>query len=231
MKDLSIAQGQQNFATYIEHTPVSSVQDVTTGFYRRVGKRLLDVVFVLAASPAVLFILMFATLAVAADGGKPFYTQPRIGKNGKVFRMWKLRSMVPNAEQALEKHLSSDLEAAKEWAVYQKLKKDPRITRVGRLIRKTSLDELPQLWNVLRGDMSIVGPRPMMVDQVVLYPGTAYYALRPGVTGSWQVSERNNSTFEDRARFDSDYLRELSLWTDTKILFKTIPAVLKSTGH
>ena len=112
----------------------------------------------------------------------------------------------------------------------QKLKDDPRVTRLGRLIRKTSLDELPQFLNVLKGDMSVVGPRPMMVDQKALYPGTAYYSLRPGITGFWQISVRNESSFAERARFDTDYLRKLSFGTDLAVLWRTVSVVLKGTG-
>ena len=135
-----------------------------------------------------------------------------------------------DAESALARHIATDPEARAEWDSTQKLKKDPRITPVGRLIRKTSLDELPQLWNVLKGDMSLVGPRPMMVSQREIYPGIAYYNLRPGITGNWQVSERNESEFRARAVYDTAYDRELNLKTDVNILFKTVGVVLRATG-
>jgi lipopolysaccharide/colanic/teichoic acid biosynthesis glycosyltransferase len=144
--------------------------------------------------------------------------------------MWKLRSMVANADQLLSVYLAENPDARIEWDHSQKLRYDPRITRVGRIIRKTSLDELPQLWNVLRGDMSLVGPRPMMVDQQELYPGTAYYALRPGITGFWQVSVRNESSFSERAHFDADYLGRMSFVTDLKVLARTVSVVLNGTG-
>ena len=124
---------------------------------------------------------------IMLDGGSPIYFQKRIGLNGKKFRMWKLRSMVPNADRALAAYLEENPEARAEWDHSQKLRHDPRITRVGLFIRKSSLDELPQLWNVIKGDMSLVGPRPMMMSQRRMYPGTAYYALRPGITGFWQI--------------------------------------------
>jgi lipopolysaccharide/colanic/teichoic acid biosynthesis glycosyltransferase len=145
--------------------------------------------------------------------------------------MWKLRTMVDNADERLEAYLEANPEARSEWDSSQKLKDDPRITRVGRMLRRTSLDELPQVLNVLTGDMSLVGPRPMMPSQRTLYPGSAYYRLRPGITGSWQVTDRNDSTFADRARFDTAYERELSLATDVKILLATVRVVLRGTGY
>ena len=144
--------------------------------------------------------------------------------------MVKLRSMVFNAEERLREFLDQNPQASVMWERDQKLQDDPRVTAIGRFIRKTSLDELPQLWNVLIGDMSLVGPRPMMVNQQHLYPGSAYYALRPGITGFWQISVRNGSSFAARAGFDSAYLRKLSLKTDLAVLFKTVGVVLRGTG-
>ena len=122
-------------------------------------------------------------------------------------------------------------EARLEWNSTQKLKADPRITRLGRLLRKTSMDELPQLWNVLIGDMSLVGPRPMMPSQRSLYNGTAYYALRPGITGPWQVSERNEVEFSQRAEFDREYEENVSLLTDLRLLVATTQVVIRGTGY
>ena len=144
--------------------------------------------------------------------------------------MWKLRSMVTNADAALEDHLRSDAAARVEWNTNQKLRNDPRITKVGQILRKTSLDELPQLWNVLIGDMSLVGPRPMMVCQQSLYPGSAYYALRPGITGFWQISVRNESSFAERASYDADYLRKVTFAQDLSVMLKTVSVVTKGTG-
>ncbi|MFZ7090850.1 sugar transferase [Primorskyibacter sp. 2E233] len=198
--------------------------------YRDHLKRILDVALIAFVAFPVLLIMIPLALLIASDGASPLYFQKRVGRNGRIFYMWKLRSMVPNADALLEAHLSANPEARAEWNRDQKLKNDPRITRVGRLIRKTSLDELPQLWNVLRGDMSLVGPRPMMVNQQDLYPGTAYYALRPGITGFWQTSVRNESSFAERAGFDTDYLRKLSFSTDLAVLLRTVKVVLKGTG-
>lgn len=139
--------------------------------------------------------------------------------------------MVKDADARLETHLASDNAARGEWDTTQKLKADPRITPFGRFLRKSSFDELPQLWNVLKGDMSLVGPRPMMPEQAPLYPGEAYYTLRPGITGLWQVSERNATAFADRAHYDTRYEQSLSLVTDLRILMATIRVVLRGTGY
>jgi exopolysaccharide production protein ExoY len=118
-----------------------------------------------------------------------------------------------------------------EWDVTQKLKHDPRVTRFGQVLRRSSLDELPQLWNVLIGDMSLIGPRPMMTSQVALYPGKAYYSLRPGITGHWQTAGRNSTSFEARADYDTAYERDLCLGNDLRILMRTVTVVLKATGY
>ncbi|MBO9465902.1 Putative undecaprenyl-phosphate N-acetylgalactosaminyl 1-phosphate transferase [Pelagimonas phthalicica] len=198
--------------------------------YRDYAKRALDVTLVLIAALPVLFFVAIFAAVVALDGKSPFYMQKRVGQNGRIFRMWKLRSMVSNADEMLKQHLAADPAARAEWDRFQKLSNDPRITKIGQLIRKTSIDELPQLWNVLRGDMSLVGPRPMMPCQQEIYPGTAYYALRPGITGFWQTSVRNESSFSERAAFDTAYLRELSFATDVKTILKTFKVVVRGTG-
>jgi len=199
--------------------------------YRSAFKRLLDLVLVGIASAAVLPVVAVAALVIfLTDGHTPFYSQERVGRNRRVFRMWKLRSMVIDADAALEAHLTSNPEARAEWDRHQKLRNDPRITWIGRILRKTSLDELPQLWNVLAGDMSLVGPRPIMTNQVALYPCTAYYRLRPGLTGFWQVSSRNKSTFAERARFDRLYEERLSFSADVAVILRTVSVVLRGTG-
>jgi lipopolysaccharide/colanic/teichoic acid biosynthesis glycosyltransferase len=202
-----------------------------TGLYRSYFKRAFDILAVLLAAPFVLPVVLVMGLLVRRDGGSAFYCQDRVGRGGAVFRIWKLRSMVVDADQKLEAYLATDPVARAEWDEHQKLKSDPRITAVGRLIRKTSLDELPQLFNVLRGDMSLVGPRPMMPDQARLYPGRAYYRLRPGLTGFWQISDRNETSFAGRAAYDTQYARRLSLPTDVKVIFATIMVVLRGTGY
>ena len=200
------------------------------GFYRRSGKRLLDISIVLLSLPIVVPVMAILMLLVARDGHSPFYRQERVGRGGRVFTFWKLRTMVPDAKAHLDHYLSDNDEARREWEEYQKLSCDPRITPIGDLLRKSSLDELPQLWNVLKGDMSLVGPRPMMPEQRPLYPGHAYYTLLPGVTGLWQVSDRNGSTFAQRAEFDAAYAMDVSLATDLRVLFATVGVVLRGTG-
>lgn len=202
----------------------------TSGAYSDRAKRVLDIVLVLIAAPLALILVGLLCPLIMRDGGSPFYTQERLGRGGRVFRMWKLRSMVSDAEARLEAHLDACPDLRREWDAHQKLRHDPRITRIGRFIRKTSLDEVPQLWNVLRGEMSVVGPRPMMPSQRVLYPGTAYYALRPGITGFWQISVRNESNFSQRAEFDTRYLRQVSLITDLWVMLRTVRVVLCGTG-
>lgn len=200
------------------------------GLYRNGLKRVMDVTLVLLGGIVVLPVVLVLAALIARDGHSPFYWNARVGRGGRVFHMLKLRTMVHDADARLEAHLAADPAAAAEWAATQKLKRDPRITAFGRILRKTSLDELPQLWNVLVGDMSLVGPRPMMPAQQILYPGRAYYALRPGLTGPWQVSDRNGCTFAKRADFDRDYDQSLSLATDLRLLARTAVVVLKGTG-
>jgi lipopolysaccharide/colanic/teichoic acid biosynthesis glycosyltransferase len=207
------------------------VQSTGFGMYRARGKRTLDILFVLMMAGPVLLVTAVLSLLVMTDGKSPFYSQSRVGLNGRVFRMWKLRSMVPNADKVLNEYLDHNPAAKAEWDRDQKLKNDPRITKVGRFIRATSLDELPQLLNVLTGDMSLVGPRPIMCSQRAIYPGTEYYAMRPGITGYWQISERNETSFRQRASYDADYFADLSFKTDLAIVVKTFGVVVKATGH
>lgn len=199
--------------------------------YGNMPKRALDLSMVLLVSLPVLLVVAVLALLVASQGGRPFYRQLRVGRDGRQFWIWKLRTMQPDADAVLASLLAADPQAAAEWAHSQKLQDDPRITRLGRLLRRTSLDELPQLWNVAKGEMSLVGPRPMLPDQQALYPGHAYFALRPGVTGLWQVSERNRTSFSERANFDTRYAEILSFRTDLGIFVRTVQVVLRGTGY
>jgi len=198
--------------------------------YRDFGKRALDLALVILSLPLWLPMVALLAACVALDGHAPFYRQKRVGRSGRLFTMWKLRTMVPDADLLLSRHLGANPEAAQEWSHKQKLARDPRITGIGRFLRCTSLDEFPQLFNVLRGDMSLVGPRPMLPEQQRLYSGRAYFQLRPGVTGFWQVSDRNASSFADRAAHDTLYYGSLSLPTDIGVLLVTVRAVIKGTG-
>ena len=201
------------------------------GIYGVVGKRVFDVCLILLAAPIVLPLIAVLALLVMRDGKCAFYTQNRIGRDGSYYKIWKLRTMVANADELLSAYLASNPEAAAEWKATQKLKNDPRITPLGRILRKTSMDELPQLWNVFIGEMSLVGPRPMLPEQQAMYPGRAYYSQRPGITGTWQISKRNECSFSDRARFDSDYIANISLVQDFKVLLATVRVVVKGTVY
>ena len=198
--------------------------------YGHVFKRSFDILLVVLSLPAVIPLIGLLALLVALDGHNPFYRQKRVGRDGRPFDLWKLRSMVPDAEAQLERHLDAHPDQRHEWDTHQKLRRDPRVTRIGQFLRCASLDELPQLWNVLKGDMSLVGPRPMMPCQQVLYPGNAYYNLRPGITGFWQISKRNAATFAERAEYDTAYERAVSLGTDLRVLLSTVRVVLGRTG-
>ena len=200
------------------------------GFYNRFGKPVFDGVLVIISLPIVLPLIFIAACLVALDGKTPFYWQKRLGKDGREFSILKLRTMMPDADEALESYLRVNPKARLEWEHKQKLLQDPRVTWIGRILRKTSLDELPQLWNVLKGDMSLVGPRPMMGEQRDLYPSETYYRMRPGITGLWQVSDRNDTSFADRAAYDVEYYRNLSLRQDVSLLIRTFSVVLRGTG-
>ena len=198
--------------------------------YVRSFKRALDLLIVAVVCLPVMAVLLILAAIVALDGHAPLYVQDRVGRGGRVFRLFKLRTMVPDADAVLAQTLARNPAARAEWSKYQKLRDDPRITPVGRLLRKSSLDELPQLINVVLGEMSIVGPRPIMDNQRSIYPGTEYYDLRPGITGFWQISVRNDSSFSDRAQFDRQYHGEVSLATDLRVMARTVQVVLRGTG-
>jgi undecaprenyl-phosphate galactose phosphotransferase len=177
-------------------------------------------------------ILIVLVYLVSKDGGNAIYGHERIGRDGHKFKCLKFRSMVTNSAEVLQQLLATDPEAQAEWDKDFKLKNDPRITRVGSFIRKTSLDELPQLFNVLKGEMSLVGPRPIIEKELERYAGDVDYYLmaKPGMTGLWQVSGRNDVDYDTRVYFDAWYVKNWSLWNDVAILFKTINVVLKRDG-
>ena len=189
-----------------------------------------DFVAALALLPVAALLIGILAFLVRLDGGPAFYRQARVGKDGRNFTLWKLRTMVPEAEKRLQEYLRENMAARIEWDRTQKLRDDPRITAVGKYLRKYSLDELPQLLNVLLGHMSLVGPRPMCPDQRSEYPGVAYYDMRPGITGLWQVSERNSCSFAERAMYDTRYAGIMSFGTDLRILVMTAMVVLRGTG-
>jgi lipopolysaccharide/colanic/teichoic acid biosynthesis glycosyltransferase len=195
--------------------------------------RLLDITIALAVILFALPLLVAIALSVwAGDGGKAVFAHERIGRNGKTFKCLKFRSMVLDADVRLARLLETDPIAQAEWARDHKLRKDPRITRVGDFLRRSSLDELPQLFNVLRGEMSIVGPRPIVSAEIPRYGRrfVQYCAVRPGITGLWQVSGRNDVSYRRRVAMDTVYARNKCLALDVKLLFLTVPAVLFASG-
>ncbi|MGG7566708.1 sugar transferase [Rhodovulum sp. DZ06] len=201
--------------------------------YRAGGKRVCDIALAILILPMVAPVIGALALAVKRqDGANPFFGHTRVGRDGKRFRCWKIRTMVADAQERLVEHLANDPEAAAEWEAERKLTNDPRITRLGAFLRKTSLDELPQIWNVLRGDMSFVGPRPVPEDELEKYGHArgAYLAVRPGVTGMWQVSGRNDVAYDERVRMDVEYQRAYTLPMDFGILLRTAGVVVKPTG-
>ncbi len=199
----------------------------------RTGQRVLDLALALP-----LLVLLSPVLGLIAlcvwinDGGPVFYGQMRIGRHGRSFRCWKFRSMVTDSDAVLAKVLERSGEARAEWARDHKLRVDPRITWVGRFLRSSSLDELPQLWNVLCGEMSLVGPRPIVVAEVGRYGARFhdYCTCRPGITGLWQVSGRNDVSYRRRVAIDAVYARTASVGLDIAILARTVPAVLLRRG-
>lgn len=195
------------------------------------AKVLLDKAVALTALTLALpMLILIAALVRRSDNGPALYAHMRIGRHGRRFRCWKFRTMVPNGDEVLAAHLAASPEAKAEWEATRKLRDDPRVTRIGRLLRRTSLDELPQLFNVLKGDMSCVGPRPVVEAELEMY-GTDvgdYLAVRPGLTGLWQISGRSRLGYGDRVKLDSLYVRRWSLMLDLAILVRTIPALLRT---
>ncbi len=199
----------------------------------RFVKRLSDVAIAGASLTLLSPVLLILYAAVRlVSRGPAFYGQRRLGCNNRSFTAWKFRTMAIDADGILMHALGKDPQLRVEWERDHKLKNDPRVTSIGRILRKTSLDELPQLWNILIGDMSVVGPRPIVKQEIVKYGDTFndYCMVRPGLTGLWQVSGRNNTTYEERVRFDEYYVRNWSLWLDLFIIFRTIKTVAFGEG-
>ena len=196
-------------------------------------KRIMDLfISLVALIPILPILLILASWVKLSSKGPAFYTQERIGKDGKNIKVFKFRTMVENADKVLKEYLSQNEELYKEWKATQKLKEDPRITPVGKFLRKTSLDELPQIFNVLLGNMSLVGPRPIVENEIERY-GEVYFdykEVKPGITGLWQISGRNNTSYEERIAYDRYYVTNWSVWMDLWILMRTVPVVIKGHG-
>lgn len=226
---------ENNIIKFDENTKVlkqkehKSFNEVTYSFLKRTLDITASATALLLLSP----VFLVTSLAIRKDSDGPaMFTQKRIGKDGKLFEIYKFRTMVPDADKKLFELLENDEEAAKEYKLNKKLKNDPRITKVGNFLRKTSIDELPQLINVLKGDMSLVGPRPYLPREIDDMEG--YYEdiieSKPGITGLWQVSGRSNTTFEERMEFDLEYNENKSFMYDMGLLFKTVGSVVKGEG-
>lgn len=197
------------------------------------GKRLFDVIAAVVALVALATLFLCVAALIGLVDGRPILIKhTRVGFGGKLFPCLKFRTMVVNADEALTTHLTAHPTAMDEWRRTQKLKCDPRVTPVGRILRQLSIDELPQLVNILQGDMSVVGPRPIVVGEMERY-GVAindYLAARPGLTGLWQVSGRSDTTYEARVNFDRDYVQNWSMSRDIEIIVRTVPVVFRTRG-
>ena len=201
--------------------------------YNRVIKRIFDLTLTIIGGLMISPFLLAIALAVAIDNrGDVIFAHRRVGAAGKKFPCYKFQTMVPNAEEKLKKYLAENPEASREWEETFKLTNDPRVTRLGNFLRRTSLDELPQLWNVIRGEMSLVGPRPIVQEEVPRYGKNIreYYMVLPGITGMWQVSGRSDTTYPERVAMDTWYVRNWSVWIDIMYLFKTVKAVFQRKG-
>ena len=197
------------------------------------SKRGLDMVIALALLVALAPLMILLAIAVRLDGGPALFGHPRIGLGGRPFRCLKFRSMRPDSDVFLRELLRADPKTRAEWERNRKLQRDPRVTALGRFLRVSSMDELPQLWNVLRGDMSLVGPRPVTEEELAQHygPDAAWYTrVRPGLTGPWQVSGRSDTSYPERVRMDVDYVRHPSLRRDLGLLLRTFGAVLRGRG-
>lgn len=218
----------------VSHDPLRAVAELATiaGPVRSRTKRTIDIVGALAMLIALMPVMIALALLVRADGGPVLFRQRRIGAGGKPFMCLKYRTMRTDAEAQLKALLARNPEARASWDSDFKLRVDPRITRFGGLLRQTSLDELPQLFNVLKGDMSLVGPRPIVAAEVPRYGGAIreYLNCRPGVTGLWQVSGRNDVDYPTRVKLDQTYVRNWSVFADIGILFRTVRVVLQRSG-
>lgn len=213
------AGSSEDFRCTVKHIPVKRGFDI---FFSALA--------LLLALPFLVFIFVGIKLT---SGGKVFFSHERIGRGGKKFSCYKFRTMYPDAEKRLKEILKQCPERKKEWDATHKLKNDPRVTPIGAFLRKTSLDELPQFWNVLKGDLSVVGPRPVVDDELKTHFGPKaekILSIRPGITGLWQVSGRSDTSYSTRVMLDEKYVDNHSLMLDIKLIAKTIPSMISSKG-
>jgi Undecaprenyl-phosphate galactose phosphotransferase WbaP len=220
-------------ATEVAGRPALAISNKLNAKGAQALKRLFDlsVTATLGLAALPLFVLLYLLVRLGSPG-PVFYSQERIGRHGRRFRAWKFRSMLANADSVLAQHLADNPELSAEWKATHKLKRDPRVTWIGQWLRKSSLDELPQVWNVLCGEMSLVGPRPIVEAEIDKYADhyEDYVRVLPGITGLWQISGRNNTTYDERVGYDAYYVRNWSLWFDLYILATTVKVVLLRDG-
>jgi Undecaprenyl-phosphate galactose phosphotransferase WbaP len=235
LRDDLIQEGQQRVKEFRwEITARRTLDMILEGMKpQRKGKRLIEMTLIVLSAP--ILIPLFAAIMLLIKMNSPgpmFYKHRRIGLDGKEIGIWKFRTMVHDAEIALQERLQKNPALQQEWEENFKLKDDPRITLIGRFLRRTSLDELPQIWNVLKGEMSLVGPRPIVEEEIPLYGENfeIYKQVLPGITGLWQVSGRNDLPYPERVRLDVYYIQNWSLWLDMQILAHTIPVALLARG-
>jgi exopolysaccharide production protein ExoY len=227
------ASHQHTYITSWEPMRMNALYLPTNGIAYRIGKRALDLLLSITALPVVLFVVAIVAIIVRASSPGPvFYRHMRVGLNGKPFGLWKFRTMIHEGDYLFWNLLAESAEARREWVRYRKLKSDPRITKIGAFLRRTNLDELPQLLNVFLGQMSLVGPRPVVEEELKRYGvgKTLYAAVLPGITGLWQVSGRGSLPYERRVALDVEYVSTWSLLRDLMVLTKTLNAVWTCRG-
>lgn len=217
------------FGTWAGNPPAGLINRVNTSILKRAMDLILAIMVLTLTAP--LLILIYGIIKIF-DPGPALFSQLRVGRDGRTFTVYKFRTMPVDAQERLEHLLATDAVAAAEWAEFQKLRKDPRVTLIGSFLRKSSLDELPQLLNIIRGEMSVIGPRPVTSAEIhrygIDYP--YYTAVRPGVLGLWQVKGRNKLTYAERVAYDVQYVKTWSIFQDIKILMMAVPAVLLARG-
>lgn len=212
--------------------PAPSRDPRSVVIYNRYGKRVLDICFAIILLPVLAPLIVLLMGLVKLDGGPGHFRHRRVGRDGKPFECLKIRTMATNADAKLASHLSTHPDAAREWKLTFKLASDPRITKIGKFLRRTGIDELPQIWNVLRGEMSFVGPRPVTEPELAMYGRhkSAYFSVRPGVTGMWQIYGRRSGCYDNRVQLDRGYLEMISLKSDIALIGQTALSVVRMTG-
>jgi len=222
-----VGSGRSN--AWAGHLPTGDIYRVKSSRVKRVMDLAMAFPVLVLVSP--LLMAIYALLKIF-DPGPALFTQQRIGRDGRTFVVYKFRTMRVDAAERLQHVLANDPQAAAEWAEYQKLRNDPRVTLLGHFLRKSSLDELPQLLNIVRGEMSVIGPRPVTASEMQRYGADLpfYTAVRPGVLGLWQVRGRNTLTYPQRVAFDVQYVQTWSIWQDVKIMLMAVPVVLLGRG-